>query len=103
MGVLARTASSRLRTWRAPHEDEAAGDRWRPAAGDLTRSIFRWRESDLALETRAERAEARETDEIADLGHREIHGAKELAGPLDPPGGAVRARRQPICVAERAG
>src|SRR5207249_6856235 len=84
MAVLARSASSRLRAWGAPHEDKAARDRRRPAAGDLTRAIFGRRETDRAFVACAERPEAREADEITDLGHgRSEEHTSELQSRFD--------------------
>src|SRR5216117_1487717 len=95
-------ASSRLRSWLAPHEHETARDRRRSAPLHFARAIVGGREPHQRLESRAERAEAREPDEKADLGDREVRRAEELARSLDPARGEVVARRLSVCVAERA-
>src|SRR5207253_9400221 len=102
MAVLAPTASSQLRSWRAPHENKAPRDGRRPATGDLMLAVFRRRNADVFFEPRAERAEAREPDEIADLGDGQIRGAEQLPRPLDAPLRKVCARRSAIGVAKRA-
>src|SRR5438552_13537433 len=95
-------ASSRLRSWLAPHEHKTARDRRRSAPLHFARAIVGGREPHQRLESRAERAEAREPDEKADLGEGEVRRAEELARSLDPARRQVVARGLAVCVAERA-
>src|SRR4051812_4452132 len=85
-----------------PHEDEAARYRWRAARAHRLRPVRRRGQADDRGEARAERAEAGEPDEQADLGHGEVGGAQQVLGALDPAVGQVPAGRLAVGLRERA-
>src|SRR5579875_58344 len=85
----------------APHQHEAARDGGRPAArGGLTPVGGRGHSGDLG-EAGAERANAGEADQVADLCHGQVGRTQQLAGALHPPPGPVAARGLAVGGAER--
>src|SRR5262245_10946244 len=78
-----------------PHEDVAARDRRRPVAMRRALVLRRRLPGELA-EPGAERAEAREPDQVTDLRHGQVHRPQQLLGPLDPPPGEIAAGALPV-------
>jgi hypothetical protein len=79
-------ASPRLLSVRVrprPHQHHASGDRWNASPRDRVVAVLARRLSDQLAEPRAERAEAREADQKADLRDGEIRGSQEGLRALD--------------------
>jgi len=77
--------------------------RWDASPRDRVVAVIARRPTDEVAEARAERAEAREADQKADLGDGEVRGSQEGLRALDPASRQVRAGRFAIGRRERAG
>ena len=82
---------------------DASGDRWDAGPCDRMLAVLARRASDELAKARAERAEAREPDQEADLGDREVRGSQERLGALDPAPRQVGAGRLAVGRRECAG
>ncbi len=86
----------------ARHQHVAAGDRRPLAAVRLGLEPGRRRAEELG-ERAAERAEAAEADQVADLGDAEVGPAQQFGRPLDPAAGEVAGRGLAVDRPELAG
>src|SRR5215472_13107082 len=75
---------SRSAVTQAVHEDVAAGDPGIAVRG-VARLVFGWPRADQFVESGAERAEAGEADQVADLGDGQVRRAQQVLSSLDPP------------------
>src|SRR5262249_16837038 len=75
---------SRSAVTQAVHEDVAAGDPGIAVRG-VARLVFGWPGADQLVESGAERAEAGEADQVADLGDGQVRRAQQVLSSLDPP------------------
>src|SRR4051794_27737548 len=68
----------------AVHEDPAPGDPGIATRG-VARLILGGPRAHQLVKSGAERAKARETNQVADFGDRQVRGAKQVLGSFDPP------------------
>ena len=100
---LTRIRCQSSRSGPSPIHEEASGyRRWATPGHRRTLKGAR-RHADQLGEAGAEGPQARESDEHADLGHRQVGRPEEILGSFDTPSGQVVRRRLAIGILEGAG
>lgn len=84
-----------------PHQREASRNWGRPPSAQSLVAVCGRAHPDQLREAGAERAEAGEAYEVADLGYGEIDRTQELAGTLHAPAAEIAGWCLPVGVAER--